>query len=66
MLQLSKDRWLELSGSETNLAKYMSYFKFDKPGEDGHHHPDNTDYMACGTLRLIVRADSTWGECHAG
>ena len=66
MLTLTQDRWLELAGSEDNLAKYVSHFKFDKPEEDDHHHTDNGEHMARGTLRLIVEADSTWSECNAG
>jgi len=66
MLRLSQDRWLELTGSEANLAKYVSHFKFNNPDRDDHHHPDNGDFMARGTLCLIVEADSTWGECNAG
>ena len=66
MLRLSQDRWLELTGSEANLANYVSHFKFDRPDIDDHHHPDYGNYMARGTMCLIVEADSTWSECHAG
>jgi len=62
MLRLTEDRWLELTGSETDLAKYFSHFYFDNPSEDDHHHPDNADYMTSGSLNLIIEAASTWPE----
>ena len=66
MLKLSPDRWLELSGSESNLAQYINHFHFKKLNEDDHHHPDNANYMAKGTMCLIIEADSDWSESNAG
>lgn len=65
-LRLADDGWLELSGSDGHLSKYVSHFRFEPPDEDGHHHPDNANYMAPGSLRLIIEADSTWGDENAG
>jgi len=59
-LSFTKDRGLFLEGSKENLEKYISHFQFE-PDEDGsHHHPDNSlekDYIAKGTLGLIIEAD---------
>lgn len=66
MLRMTEDRWLELTGSEDLLAEYVSHFKFENHEEDTHHHPDNANYLARGSLRLIIEADSSWGEEHAG
>ena len=66
MLLLSQDRWLELAGSENNLKNFVSHFYFRKPEEDGHHHPAHANYMAAGSLGLIIEADSTWNEINAG
>ena len=65
-LRLADDGWLETSGSNAHLSKYVSHFRFEPPDEDGHHHPDNAYYMAPGSLRLIIEADSTWGDENAG
>jgi len=65
-LCLANDGWLELSGSVLNLSKYVSHFRFEPPDQDDHHHPDNANYMAHGSLRLVIEADSTWGEENAG
>jgi hypothetical protein len=64
MLKLSSDRWLELSGAENNLAKYISHFHFKNKNENDHHHPDNANYMSKGSMCLIIEADSTWAECN--
>lgn len=61
-LRLTDDRWLELTGSEMNLAAYVRHFRFDDPDADDHHHPDSGSHMARGSLRLIVEADSSWSE----
>jgi hypothetical protein len=66
MLRLSQDHWLELTGSEANLAKYVSHFHFGNIEDNDHHHPDNGNYMSTGSLRLIIEADSTWSEVNAG
>jgi hypothetical protein len=65
-LRLAQDGWLELSGSDSYLSKYVSHFRFERPDEDGHQHPDNADYIAPGSLSLIIQADSAWGEENAG
>ncbi len=65
-LRLSEDGWLELSGAAPYLSKYVSHFRFEPPDKDGHHHPDNANHMASGSLRLIIEANSTWGEEDAG
>jgi hypothetical protein len=66
MLRLTRDRWLELTGAEVHLAKYVRHFCFEKREAEGHHHPDNANYMAPSSLRLIIEADSTWAEGNAG
>ena len=65
-LRFAPDDWLELSGAESCLSEYVSHFRFDPPDEDGHHHPDNANYMVPGSLRLVIEADSTWGKENAG
>ena len=65
-LSFAEDGWLELSGSASYLSQYVSHFRFDPPGNDGHHHPDNANYIASGSLRLIIEADSNWGEANDG
>ena len=65
-LCFAEDGWLELSGSVLNLSKYVSHFRFEPSEKDAHHHPDNANYMAANSLRLIIEADATWGEENAG
>lgn len=65
-LCFAEDGWLELSGSALNLSKYISHFRFEPPDKDDHHHPDNANYMAPSSLRLIIEVDATWGEENAG
>lgn len=66
MLRMTADRWLELTGSEDYLAEYVSHFKFEECEEDAHHHPDNADYMARGSMRLIIEVASSRKADHAG
>jgi hypothetical protein len=67
MLSLAEDRWLELTGSEANLAKYISHFYFWKPEEDAADNQDNAEDIALGSLSLIFEeADSTCAENVAG
>ena len=65
-LSFTEDCWLELSGSADYLSQYVSHFRFEPPDIDGHHHPDNANYMSPSSLRLIIEADSTWGEENEG
>lgn len=62
MLKLSSDHWLELSGAENNLVQYIANFYFKHPNIDNHHHPDNADYMAKDSMRIIIESDSSWGS----
>ena len=62
-LRRGPDRWLELSGSCTNLRRYIGHFYFEPGTEADHHHPDNVDlpgYLEPGSLRLIIEADAYW------
>lgn len=61
-LRLGDDGWLELAGSEMNLAAYVKHFRFEDPDSDDHHHPDNGSHMARDSLCLIIEADSSWGK----
>jgi hypothetical protein len=67
-LCLTEDRWLELTGSEANLAKYASYFHFGRHEEDVLHHPDDAALPHClspTTMHLIIEADAAPAELHA-
>lgn len=64
-LELTQQRWLWLSGSKENLARYVASFKFDRDEEGAHHHPEHVDaksYIAYGTMCLIIEVDSDWIE----
>lgn len=64
-LELTKQRWLSLSGSTENLARYVAHFQFDDSEEGAHHHPENEQidgYLTPGTMSLIIEVDSNWTE----
>ncbi|MDO5654449.1 MAG: hypothetical protein Q4G39_10165 [Brachymonas sp.] len=60
LLRLGEDGWLELSGAPAHLGRYISHFRFAHPQKSAHHHPDHGDYMAAGTLCLVIEADPYW------
>jgi len=64
-LRLTPQRWLSLSGSQENLARYVEFFRFDDDEEGAHHHPEHANsagYIAPGTMSLIIEVDSSWVE----
>jgi hypothetical protein len=65
VLRQMSDGWLKLEGSAENLLRYVSYFYFRPEQESGHHHPENCHvpgYLARDSMKLIIEADSTWGD----
>jgi hypothetical protein len=64
-LELTPQRWLSLSGSKENLARYVAFFQFDDSEEGAHHHPEHVHidgYLAPGSMSLIIEVDSNWIE----
>ena len=61
VLREGADEWLELTGSVSNLRRYVSFFYFEPGTETDHHHPEYVSvpgYFDPSSMSLIIEADA--------
>ena len=67
-VSFNEDRGIKVAGSVENLEIYTDFFQFAEDEDTDHHHPeyvlDKEDYIAPGTLSLIIEADNYYIQEH--